>query len=275
MVNLNAHHSPVSAARSRVKIGQTEIGGGNFAVIAGPCSVESLDQFKTTAHAVLQAGANLLRGGMFKMRTNPNSFQGLGNSAYEIVRIVKEQTGLPFVSEITDPRQVGEMAEIVDMFQIGSRNMYNYSLLKELGQVQKPVFLKRGFSATVDEWLHAADYVTKAGNPNVVLCERGIRTFENKTRNTLDLNSVAYIKAHTAFPVVVDPSHGTGRPELIKPLAKAAAALGADGIMVEVHPCPAEAKSDGFQALTPEQFSELMQEVRLVLLALQQNPGRA
>jgi 3-deoxy-7-phosphoheptulonate synthase len=256
--------SPIIPIGRTTRIGDP----AQFTVIAGPCSIESLEQLQTTAAAVKHEGATILRGGMFKMRTNPESFQGLGASAFEIVRQVKAETGLAFVSEITDPRQIPDLVELVDMFQVGSRNMYNYALLKELGQYHKPVFLKRGFSALVDEWIHAAEYVAQAGKAQVVLCERGIRTFETKTRNTLDLNAVAYIKKHTSLPVIVDPSHGTGRPELIAPMAMAAAAAGADGIMVEIHPNPSEAKSDGFQALTFAGFTSLMADLRRILPAL-------
>lgn len=245
-----------------------EIGGPAFVVFAGPCSVESLDQFKQTAQAVKAAGAVMLRGGMFKLRTNPESFQGLGHDAFSIVREVKTRTGLQFVSEITDPRQVGDFVEIVDMFQVGSRNMHNYSLLKELGQVQTPVLLKRGFSGLISEWLHSAEYVVKHGNPNVVLCERGIRTFETATRNTFDLNAVAFIKQHSTFPIIADPSHATGATPLVTPMALAAAAAGADGIIVEVHPDPAVALSDGFQALTPEMFQDMMARLERVLAAI-------
>ena len=210
----------------------------------------------------------MLRGGIFKLRTRPSSFQGLGESGYEIVRAVRDLTGLPMVAEITDPRQLPVLLDLVDVIQVGTRNMYNYSLLKELGAIRKPVLLKRGFSALVDEWLHAAEYVTLGGNPHVILCERGIRTFETKTRNTLDLASVAWIKRHSTLPVVVDPSHGTGRPELIEPMTLAAAAAGADGVLLEVHPQPARALSDGHQAIDFEQFAGLMERLTPVLSAL-------
>lgn len=242
-------------------------GGREFVVIAGPCAVESREQFQTTAEGVKAAGAGFLRGGVHKMRTNPASFQGLGNDAFQFIKDIKASVGLPFVSEVTDPRQISDLAGVVDMFQVGSRNMYNYALLKELGRVNIPVLLKRGFSATVEEWLLAADYIVKGGNENVVLCERGIRTFETTTRNTLDLNSVAYVKAHSSFPVIVDPSHGTGRPELIKPLSLAAAAVGADGLIIEVHPDPARSLSDAHQALSFEQFRDITDGLARVLEA--------
>lgn len=247
---------------------EIRFGDGNFVVVAGPCAVESHEQFLTAARSVKLSGASVLRGGIHKMRTNPESFQGLGSGAFNFINQVKSEVGLPFVSEVTDPRQISDLLAVVEMFQVGSRNMYNYSLLKELGQTQTPVLLKRGFSATVEEWLKAAEYITKGGNPNVVLCERGIRTFETTTRNTLDLNSVAFLKAHSDFPVIVDPSHGTGRPELIKPLALAAAAVGADGLMIEAHPDPRNSLSDAAQALSLEQFADVIEGVDKVLTAL-------
>ena len=243
-------------------------GGAEIPIIAGPCSIENREHFLETAKAVKASGATLLRGGIFKMRTSVDSFQGLGTGAFSFISEVKAQVGMPLVSEVVDPRQISDMHEFVDMFQVGSRNMYNYSLLKELGQTKKPVMLKRGFSATVDEWLKAADYVLNGGNPNVILCERGIRSFETTTRNTLDLNSVAYIKAHAQLPIIVDPSHGTGRPELIKPMSLAAIAAGADGLIIEVHPRPAEALSDGHQALTFLMFDEVVQASELVAKAV-------
>lgn len=246
---------------------EVRIGGREFVVIAGPCAVESREQFEAAAQGVKTAGATLLRGGIHKMRTNPASFQGLGNDAFGFIKSIKTTVGMPFVSEVTDPRQLGDLSPIVDMFQVGSRNMYNYALLKELGQLKTPVLLKRGFSATVEEWLLAAEYIVKGGNENVVLCERGIRTFETTTRNTLDLNSVAYVKAHAPFPVIVDPSHGTGRPELIAPLALAATAVGADGLMIEVHPEPSRSLSDAHQALGFEQFAAITENVARLLQA--------
>jgi len=243
-------------------------GDGRVALIAGPCSIESEENLLQTAQAVKSAGACFLRGGIFKMRTKQDSFQGLGLSAFKFVGTVKAAVGLPFVSEITDPRQLSDFVESVEMFQVGSRNMYNYELLKELGGLKKPVLLKRAFAATVDEWLKAADYIVKGGNNAVILCERGIRTFETTTRNTLDLNSVAYLKAHSSFPIVVDPSHGTGRPELIGPMSLAGVAAGADGLIIEVHPRPPEALSDGHQALNFAQFDSIANNVRKVAQAL-------
>ena len=251
-----------------VPIGPHRIGGGAFAIIAGPCSIESREQFQTTALSVKDSGAHLLRGGMFKLRTNPESFQGLREKAFSIALEVKEQTGLSFISEITDPRQISDMMGIVDAFQVGSRNMYNYDLLKELGALDKPVVLKRSFSGFIDEWILAAEYIYQQGNKNVILCERGIRSFETKTRNTLDLNAVAYIKQNTHFPIIADPSHGTGLSELVTPMALAAAAAGADGIMVEVHPSASEAKSDGRQALGLGEFRNLVIQLEKILGAL-------
>jgi 3-deoxy-7-phosphoheptulonate synthase len=243
-------------------------GDGRLTIMAGPCSIESKEHLIETATAVKAAGATILRGGIYKMRTSADSFQGLGSNAFSFINEVKRDLGMPIVSEVTDPRQVADFAEAVDMFQVGSRNMYNYELLKELGQYKKPVLLKRAFAATVDEWIKAADYVVKGGNEDVLLCERGIRTFEPTTRNTLDLNSVAYLKAHTSFPVVVDPSHGTGRPELILPMSLAGVGAGADALIIEVHPRPKEALSDAHQALTFQQFQTIVDQVTKVANAL-------
>lgn len=266
-------HHPLPRATTRaVRLewagNQVSFGDGGVAVIAGPCAIESRDIFEQTARAVKAAGACCLRGGIFKMRTSPDSFQGLGESALKFVGDITHDIGLPLASEITDPRQLEELVDRVDIFQVGSRNMYNYELLKELGALRKPVLLKRAFAATVDEWLKAADYVLKGGNDKVILCERGIRTFESTSRNTLDLNSVAYLKAHSAFPVIVDPSHGTGRPELIGPMSLAAIAAGADGLIIETHPRPLQALSDAHQALSLEQFADLMSQVQRVSAAL-------
>lgn len=258
----------MAAKTNPVRIGRQIIGNGDFTVIAGPCSIESASHFSEVAKTVKQAGAVLLRGGMFKLRTHPGTFQGLGAEAYDIVKNVKRETGLGFVSEITDPRLVGDFVGLVDAFQVGSRNMHNYDLLKELGQTRTPVLLKRGFSGLIKEWLLAAEYILKGGNESVVLCERGIRTFETTTRNTFDLNAVAYIKEHTHFPIIADPSHATGETALVTPMALAAAAAGADGIIVEVHPQPREALSDGFQALNYEQFDTLMEKLQRMLPAL-------
>ncbi len=255
-------------ATKTVKVGSVTIGGPAFTVIAGPCSIENESQFLETANGVRSSGASLLRGGIWKMRTSSKSFQGLGAESFDFIKTVCQKTGMSLVSEITDIRQVEEVHDFVEMFQVGSRNMHNYSLLKELGKTQKPVLLKRGFAALIDEWIKAADYITQGGNENVILCERGIRTFETATRNTLDLNAVAYAKKRTPFPVIVDPSHGVGISDLVPDLALAAAAVGADGIIVEVHPRPAEALSDGQQALTLKDFDRLMKTLERVLMAL-------
>jgi 3-deoxy-7-phosphoheptulonate synthase len=248
--------------------GTVEVGGENFSVIAGPCSIESKKQFLETAQAVKSSGACLLRGGIWKMRTSSKTFQGLGDSSFEFVREVLKETNMGLVSEITDTDQIEEVYDFVDMFQVGARNMFNYSLLKELGKQKKPVLLKRGFAALIDEWIKAAEYITDGGNENVILCERGIRTFETATRNTLDLNAVVYVKKNTSFPVIVDPSHAVGISALVPDLAIASAASGADGIIVEVHPCPAEALSDGPQALTFDDFKNMMAKVKKVTKAL-------
>lgn len=250
------------------KCQKIEIGQGAVTIIAGPCAVESREILLETARGVKSAGATILRGGIYKMRTKPDSFQGLGAAAFTFVNEVKREVGMPLVSEITDPRQISDMMSVVDMFQVGSRNMYNYELLKELGTLRKPVLLKRAFAATVDEWIKAADYVIKGGNDQVILCERGIRTFETTTRNTLDLNSVAYLKAHSSYPVIVDPSHGTGRPELIGPLAVASVGAGCDGLIMEVHPRPPEALSDAHQALSFGQFASIVERVEKVAAVL-------
>jgi 3-deoxy-7-phosphoheptulonate synthase len=251
-----------------VKVGNVIIGDGRFVVVAGPCSIESQEHFSDVARFVGSHGASLLRGGIFKLRTNPGSFQGLGHAGYRIAQQIREEVGLPLVVEVTDPRQIHDLDAIVDCFQVGSRNMHNYELLKELGLTRKPVLLKRSFAGLIKEWLYAADYVFKGGNDQVILCERGIRTFETTTRNTLDLNAVAYLKATTNFPVLVDPSHGTGSSELVEPLSLAAAAVGADGIIVEVHPVPSQALSDGMQALNYPQFEHLTLKLDTLLHAL-------
>ncbi|MBK7891859.1 MAG: 3-deoxy-7-phosphoheptulonate synthase [Bdellovibrionales bacterium] len=262
--------SQTTARRVRVEFaGQSvEFGGPGVVVIAGPCSIESESHLLNTGREIAAHGAVLLRGGVFKMRTNAASFQGIGEPAFEFLPRAKSAIGLPLVCEVTDPRQIEMMLATVDMFQVGSRNMYNYELLKELGRTDKPVLLKRAFAATVDEWVNAADYVVRGGNDRVVLCERGIRTFETTPRNTLDLNAVAWLKAHTSFPVVVDPSHGTGRRELVIPMALAGIAAGADGIICEVHPVPDQALSDSAQAIDFKMFEELVRKSRAVAASL-------
>ncbi|MCB9072799.1 MAG: 3-deoxy-7-phosphoheptulonate synthase [Bdellovibrionaceae bacterium] len=245
-----------------ISFGNLHIEPKKFYVIAGPCSIESPEQFRETAAFVKEHGASILRGGIYKMRTKPNSFQGVGAEALQWIAEIKKEMAMPLISEVTDPRQIPALNDYLDGYQVGSRNMYNYELLKDLGTYNKPVLLKRGFSALLDEWLNAAQYVLNGGNTSVLLCERGIRTFETKMRNTLDLASVAYLKQHCNLPVIVDPSHGTGDRNLVAPMACAAVAAGADGIMVEVHPDPAEALSDGFQALNFENFKNLMSQLK-------------
>jgi 3-deoxy-7-phosphoheptulonate synthase len=230
--------------------------------------VEDQNQLRLAGEFTQKNGARLLRGGIFKMRTDPASFQGLGLQALEWISSLKKELSMPLVTEITDARHIEPLLPVVDMFQVGTRNMYNYALLKELGKTKTPVLLKRGFSALAEEWLLAAEYVLKEGNPNVVLCERGIRTFEKATRNTLDLGIVPWVKARSDLPVLVDPSHGTGVSALVPAMCWAAAAAGADGIMVEVHPDPAKAKSDGYQALSFEAFGQMMAQLRQVVKAM-------
>lgn len=251
-----------------VNVGGYEIGGVPFTVIAGPCSIESREQFSETANHVKANGACLLRGGIWKARTSSKSFQGLGAPSFEFIKEVLKETKMGLITEITDIRQVEEVYDFVDCFQVGSRNMQNYALLKELGMQKKPVMLKRGFAALIEEWIGAAEYITSGGNPNVILCERGIRTFETATRNTLDLSAVVYAKKHTTLPVIVDPSHAVGISSLVPQLAWAAAAAGADGIIVEVHPRPQEALSDGMQALTLNDFTFMMNRLEKILTAI-------
>jgi 3-deoxy-7-phosphoheptulonate synthase len=238
------------------------VGGKELAVMAGPCSVEGPDMLLEVALAVRAAGAGVLRGGAFKPRTSPYAFQGLGLEALRLLAEVRSRTGLPVVTEVMDTRQVDVVAEHVDVLQVGARNMQNYPLLSELGGVQRPVLLKRGISATITELLLAAEYIMARGNGDVILCERGIRTFETATRNTLDIAAIPVLKKETHLPVIVDPSHAGGRADLVTPLAFAAVAVGADGLLVEVHPRPAEALSDGDQSLTPEAFEALMAGLR-------------
>jgi 3-deoxy-7-phosphoheptulonate synthase len=238
------------------------VGGGHLAVIAGPCAIESEELLFEVAERVRDAGANILRGGAFKPRTSPYSFQGLGREGLKILQAAGERFGMPVVTEVMDPRQVELVERYADMLQIGARNMQNFDLLKEIGRTKMPVLLKRGPSATVKDLLMSAEYILSEGNRQVILCERGIRTFEDSTRNTLDLSIVPNIQGQSHLPIVVDPSHATGRPDLIPPMARAAIAAGADGIHVEVHSCPERALSDGPQALVPAQFERLMEEVR-------------
>jgi 3-deoxy-7-phosphoheptulonate synthase len=252
--------SPQHHERTVIPVGNIRI-GSDFLLIAGPCSVESEKQMITIAWQVKEAGANMLRGGAFKPRTSPYAFQGLGLAGLKILDKARKETGLPVVTEVIDPRDALWVSEFVDVMQIGARNMQNFSLLKEVGKVGKPVLLKRGMTSTLSEWLNCAEYILAEGNPNVILCERGIRTFETYTRNTLDLSMVPALKEMTHLPVIVDPSHGTGRLSLIEPMGLAAVAAGCDGLMVEVHCNPEEALSDKEQALNPQQFAVMAAKV--------------
>lgn len=248
--------------------GGASFGGDALAICAGPCSVESPEQIDATAAAVAGAGANVLRGGAFKPRTSPYAFQGLGLRGLELLRASADRHRLAVVTEVLDPRDVATVARYADMLQIGARNMQNFALLREAGESGRPILLKRGISATVDEWLMAAEYMLVTGNPNIVLCERGIRSFDPATRNLLDLCVVALLADLTHLPVIVDPSHGTGIARLVEPMALAAVAAGADGLMIEVHPNPATAVSDGQQSLTPEEFSGMMGRLGAVATAV-------
>ena len=250
---------------SVIEIGDVKIGGGNFAVIAGPCSVETKEQMEETAAAVKAAGAKLMRGGAYKPRTSPYAFQGLEKKGLELLQAARAHTGLPIVSEIVSPKHIEMFEMCVDVVQIGARNMQNFDLLKEVGKTNKPILLKRGLSSTIEEWLMSAEYIMSRGNNNVILCERGIRTFEKYTRNTLDLSAVVAVKQLSHLPVVVDPSHATGRSDMVEPMALAAVAAGADGLLIEVHNNPAKALCDGPQSLTPEVFSGLMTKVKAML----------
>ena len=246
---------------SIVDVSGVKIGGKKLAVIAGPCSIETDEQMNSVAKSVKEAGASLLRGGAFKPRTSPYSFQGLENKGLEYLAEAREVTGLKVVTEVTEVEAVDAVAHYADILQIGARNMQNFRLLKEVGRCNKPVMLKRGLCATIDEWLNAAEYIMNEGNHNVILCERGIRTYETYTRNTLDMSAVAAVKHLSHLPIIVDPSHGTGKWRMVKPMSFAAIAAGADGLIIEVHPNPAKALSDGPQSLTPENYREVMRGV--------------
>jgi 3-deoxy-7-phosphoheptulonate synthase len=254
-----------------VKIDAVEIGGPQVVVMAGPCSVESRDQIEETAKIVADSGAQILRGGAFKPRSSPYSFQGLGEEGLALMRGAAERYRLLMVSEVMDATQIPLLTKYSDILQVGARNMQNFNLLREVGKAEKPVLLKRGIAATIEELLLAAEYVMSAGNYNVILCERGIRTFETATRNTMDVSAIPVCKKLSHLPMVGDPSHGTGRRDMVLPLARAAVAAGADGLIVEVHPDPDHALSDGAQTLTPRQFAEMMQQVRAIATAV----GRA
>jgi 3-deoxy-7-phosphoheptulonate synthase len=238
------------------------IGGEEFTIIAGPCAVESEEQMESIGKFLGKLGVKIIRGGAFKPRTDPRSFQGLGIDGLRILKNIKDTYGFKVVSEIMDPRDIEKAYDYIDIYQIGSRNMQNYSLLKEIGKIDKPVLLKRGMSATIEEWIKASEYIKMEGNENIILCERGIRTFENYTRNTLDLMSVPIIKSKTKYPIFVDPSHGTGRRELILPATKAAIALNANGVIIEIHPNPEKALSDGVQSLNFHEFESLIKEIK-------------
>lgn len=251
-----------------VRVGEIPVGGRGIVVMAGPCAVESEEQLLSVARFVKAAGAHILRGGAFKPRTSPYAFQGLEEEGLKMLARARQETGLPFVTEVVDTRDVALVAEYADALQIGARNMQNFRLLQEAGATGKPILLKRGFAATVEEWLMAAEYILDAGNPNVILCERGIRTFEPATRFTLDLSAVAVVKENSHLPVIVDPSHGTGSWKYVLPLARAAVAVGADGLLIEVHPDPARALCDGPQSLHPETFDRLMGELTPLAVAV-------
>lgn len=254
---------------SIIKINGMSIGGKQIIVMAGPCSVESREQLMKTAAAVKQAGAHILRGGAFKPRTSPYAFQGLGLKGLELLREAREEFHLPIITEVMSPQEVTLVAQYADILQIGARNMQNYALLHAVGEVQKPVLLKRGMMSTVEELLMAAEYILAHGNTRVMLCERGIRTFETATRNTFDVNAIPVLKSLTHLPVIADPSHGTGKWELVTPIARAAIAAGADGLLIEVHHDPAHALSDGAQSLKPENFARLVEQVRRVAQAVE------
>jgi 3-deoxy-7-phosphoheptulonate synthase len=262
--------------RTRVRVNGVEIGlGSELVVMAGPCAVESREQLLETARCVSREGARVLRGGAWKPRTSPYSFQGLGLPALKLLAEARDETGLPIISEVVDASDVEAFDAHVDILQVGARNMQNFSLLRAVGQSRHPVLLKRGLSATIEEWLLAAEYVLAAGNPNVILCERGIRTYERATRNTLDLSAVPVLRSKTHLPIVVDPSHGTGARALVGPMALAGAAVGADGLLIEVHPDPANARSDGDQSLAFDEFGALMDELRRLQFVRTSAEGRA
>lgn len=252
-----------------VRVNGATIGGKEIIVMAGPCSVESREQIMETAAAVKEAGARILRGGAYKPRTSPYAFQGLGLKGLELLREASDTYSLPIVTEVMSPQDVTLVAQYADILQIGARNMQNFALLRAVGEIQKPVLLKRGLSSTIEELLMSAEYILAQGNPRVMVCERGIRTFETATRNTFDINAIAVLKELTHLPVIADPSHGTGKWEYVTPVARAAIAAGADGLLVEVHPDPARALSDGAQSLKPERFASLVCDTRRIARALE------
>jgi 3-deoxy-7-phosphoheptulonate synthase len=251
-----------------VQVGEVAIGGKNVVVMAGPCTVESVEQIEAAADAVQAVGIRIMRGGAFKPRTSPHSFQGMGEAGLKILHAAARRRDMYVVSEIMDHTQIPVFLDYVDVLQVGARNMQNFNLLRELGKTQKPVLLKRGMSATIEELLLAADYIMTGGNHQVILCERGIRTFENYTRNTLDLSAIPVVQKLSHLPIIVDPSHGTGRRDKVSPMARAAVAAGGDGLLIEVHPDPDNALCDGAQSLFPDQFCQLMQELKLIAVAV-------
>ena len=261
----NRHFRP---AGTIVKVGNIEIGGPRVVIMAGPCSVESRDQIFLSAEQVAKAGATVIRAGAFKPRSSPYSFQGMGEKGLQIMREAADAHGLLVVSEVMDSSQIPLMLQYVDILQVGARNMQNFNLVRELGKIRKPVLLKRGIAATIDELLLSAEYILSGGNYDVILCERGIRTFETSTRNTMDISAIPTVKKLSHLPILGDPSHGTGRRDRVLPMARAAVAAGADGLLVEVHPDPDRALSDGAQSLRPEQFTELMDQLRIIAPAV-------
>jgi 3-deoxy-7-phosphoheptulonate synthase len=263
--NAGRHNNP---AGTIIDVNGVKIGGQEIVIMAGPCAVESHDQLLTTAMAVQDIGGNILRGGAFKPRSSPYSFQGLEEEGLKLLKKARQQTGLPIITEVMDTRTVEMVCAYADVLQVGSRNMQNFPLLKEVGQCRKPVMLKRGMNATLDEYLLAAEYILAGGNKNVILCERGIRSFETSYRNTMDLNAVPMLKKLSHLPVIVDPSHGTGHAWMVPDLAKAAIAVGADGILVEVHNNPDNALCDGPQSLSIEQFRNMMKDLKVLSKAL-------
>lgn len=263
-IGLNKVNRILHPINSIINVGENSIGGNDITIIAGPCSVESEEQIVDIAERVKASGATLLRGGVFKPRSSPYSFQGLGENGLELLKIAREKTGLPIVTELMSLEYLDKFIGDVDVIQIGARNMQNYPLLKEVGKTKKPVLLKRGMSATIEEFLMAAEYIMLGGNENIILCERGIRTFERYTRNTLDLSAVPVLKKLSHLPVIVDPSHASGLWWLVEPLSKAAIAAGADGLIIEVHNDPINARCDGEQSITPDRFQKLMESLRAI-----------
>jgi len=259
---------------SIIRVGEVEIGGDSVTVMAGPCAVESEDQIEKTAAHVAACGATILRGGAFKPRSSPYSFQGMGLPGLELMRAAADRHGLHVVTEVMDVAQLDSVLPLTDIVQVGARNMQNYSLLKSLGKINKPVLLKRGLMATIQEWLMSAEYMMAEGNQDIILCERGIRTFETYTRNTLDLSAVPVVREKSHLPIVVDPSHGTGIRNKVIPMARAAIAAGADGLLIETHPDPEHAKSDGPQSLYFDQFEELMRQISLIAVAIGRSVGQ-